>query len=253
MTDLRELTAYLDEYLRVAEVHDAPEALNGLQVTSQRGSVTRIAAAVDACMATIRMAAEAGANLLLVHHGLFWRGLSPLTGQLHRRITGLTSSDLALYSAHLPLDCHPEVGNNPLLAKRLGVAVQGPFGRAEGQDIGVWGELDASRAELVGAVQRSLGIAAVRLLGFGPERVRRVGIVTGAGGSMIGQAAAAGLDTLVTGEGAHWTYFDAEELGVNVIYAGHYATETLGVQALAAHLAARFSLSWVFLDHPTGL
>lgn len=253
MTDLLELTAYLDAYLRVADVHDAPGALNGLQVASRRGRVTRIAAAVDACAATIGLAAEAGADLLLVHHGLFWGGLRPLTGQLHQRVLGLTGNDVALYSSHLPLDCHPEVGNNPLLAQRLGVAVQGPFGRAEGQEIGVWGELEASRAELVGAVQRSLGIDAVRVLAFGPERVRRVGIVTGAGGSLIGQAAAAALDTLVTGEGAHWTYFDAEELGVNVIYAGHYATETLGVQALAAHLAARFSLPWVFLDHPTGL
>lgn len=253
MTDLNELSAYLDRYLRVADIRDASGALNGLQVASQRASVSRVAAAVDACAATIRLAAEAGADLLLVHHGLFWGGLQPLTGQLHRRVLALTSRDVALYSAHLPLDCHPEVGNNPLLARRLGMAVQGGFGRVEGQDIGVWGKLDVSRTELAVTVQRVLGTDHVRMLGFGPDRVRRVGVVTGAGGSLIGQAAAAGIDTLVTGEGAHWTFFDAEELQVNVLYAGHYATETLGVQALAAHIEAQFAVPWVFLDHPTGL
>jgi len=253
VTNLHELVAYLDEYLRVGQVRDAPGALNGLQVDSTRGAVARVAAAVDACAATIRLAADAGADLLLVHHGLFWGGLRPLTGPFHRRVTALATSNIALYSSHLPLDCHAEVGNNALLARRLGVTLRGAFGSTEGQEIGVWGELDVARTELVAAVQGALAIDAVRVLPFGPSRVHRVGIVTGAGGGFIGQAAAAGLDTLVTGEGAHWTFFDAEELSVNVIYAGHYATETLGVQALAAHVQARFGLPWVFLDHPTGL
>lgn len=250
---LLELTRYLDAYLRVADVADADAALNGLQVASASNRVTRLAVAVDVCAATIAMAATASADLLLVHHGLFWGGLRPLTGPFHARVAALTREDIALYSAHLPLDCHTEVGNNAVLARRLGVGLQGTFGLAGGREIGVWGELHCTRSDLVTSVGRALGIAPPRVLAFGPDRVSRVGILTGAGGAFIAQAAAAGLDTLVTGEGAHWTFLDAEELGVNVVYAGHYATETVGVQALAAHLEARFSLPWVFLDHPTGL
>lgn len=248
---LDELVRYLDDYLRIREeVADPPEALNGLQVANG-GEVTRIAAAVDACEATIRMAAEQGADCLLVHHGLFWSGLRPLVGPAYRRVASLVTGNIALYSAHLPLDRHADVGNNPVLARLLGVVLRGEFGR---DGVGVWGELDASRDELAQRLAATLGAASPpRLLPFGPARVRRVGIVTGAGGSLISEAAAAGLDSYVTGEGAHWTFFDAEELGVNVFYAGHYATETVGVRALAEHVAKTFSLPWVFLDHPTGL
>jgi len=234
---LAELASYLDTYLRVADVPDSPGALNGLQVANS-GDVTRVAAAVDLCEATVRMAAEQGSDLLLVHHGLFWGGPRPLTGPA--------------YSAHLPLDLHPEVGNNPRLARQLGVAVRGGFGEEYGVLIGVWGELDASRGALQQQLAAVLG-APPRVMPFGPEQVRRVGIVTGGGGSLIAQARAAGLDTYITGEGGHHTFFDAEELGLNVFYAGHYATETLGVKALAEHLGAKFGLPWTFLDHPTGL
>ena len=243
--------AYLDGYLRVREVPDAPAALNGLQVANA-GTVTRVAVAVDLCEATVRLAAERGADLLAVHHGLFWGGLKSLTGPTYRRVAGLLRQNIALYSAHLPLDLHPDVGNNPVLARELGVAVRGAFGEEYGVSIGVWGELDLARQALASRIATVLG-ATPRVLAFGPERVRRVGIVTGGAGSLIAQAAAAGLDTYVTGEGAHHTFFDAEELGVNVFYAGHYATETVGVKALAGHLEARFGLPWTFLDHPTGL
>lgn len=157
-----------------------------------------------------------------------------------------------MYSAHIPLDCHPEVGNNAVLARMLGVSLRGGFGVSEGQTIGVWGELDLGRAALVEQLESLLSYRP-RLMPFGPERVARVGIITGAGGPEIRQAAAAGLDTYITGEGQHWTYFDAEELGLNVLYAGHYATETVGVKALAEHIRAKFGIPWVFLDHPTGL
>jgi dinuclear metal center YbgI/SA1388 family protein len=248
---LAALTRYLDDYLQVRDVPDAPEALNGLQVANQ-GEVTRVAAAVDLCEATVRLAAEGGADLLLVHHGMFWGGPRPLTGPAYRRIAGLVQHNVALYSAHLPLDRHPEVGNNPVLARELGVGVRGEFGEEYGIMIGVWGELDVDRSVLQQRLNDVLG-PTPRLMPFGPARVRRVGIVTGGGGSLIGQAAAAGLDTYITGEGAHHTYFDAEELGVNVFYAGHYATETVGVKALAEHLRKCFGLPCVFLDHPTGL
>src|SRR6266516_1765203 len=228
--ELTELVSDVDGYLRVLEVPDAPHAINGLQVANA-GTVSRLAAAVDLCEATVRMAAEQGADLLLVHHGLFWGGLQPLTGRAYRRVAGLMAQNIALYSAHLPLDLHPDVGNNAVLARQLGVSLRGEFGEEYGVRIGRWGETDVSR----------------------DARVRRVGIVTGAAGSMIAQAAAAGLDTFVTGEGPHHTFFDAEELKLNVFYAGHYATETVGVQALAGHLRDRFQLPWTFLDHPTGL
>lgn len=246
------LATYLDQYLRIAEeVADPPEALNGLQVANP-GEVTRLAAAVDLCAATVRLASEERADLLVVHHGLFWGGLRPLTGPFYDRVAGLLRSNIALYAAHLPLDRHPDVGNNSRLARLLGITVRGEFGSYRGAPIGVWGERSGTREELSRALAQALGGAA-RLLPFGPERVQRIGIVTGAGGSLIPQAAAAGLDTYITGEGQHWTYFDAEELRLNVFYAGHYATETIGVKALAEHISKKFDLPWVFLDHPTGL
>jgi dinuclear metal center YbgI/SA1388 family protein len=214
--------------------------------------VTRVAAAVDACAATIDMAVDAKADFLIVHHGIFWGGLSRLAGPMFRRVSRLVRGGVALYSSHLPLDRHIEVGNNMVLAQQLGIAVRGPFGSYREQTIGVWGEIDLHRDELAQRIAERLG-PAPRVLGFGPERVSRVGIVTGAGGSEVRQAAAAGLDTYVTGEGPHWSYLEAEELGLNVLLAGHYATETVGVKALAAHVSARFGIPWVFLDHPTGL
>jgi len=249
--ELTALVSYLDGYLQVADVPDAPAAVNGLQVANA-GTVSRVAAAVDLCEATVRMAAERGADLLLVHHGLFWGGLQPLTGRAYRRVAGLIAHNIALYSAHLPLDLHPDVGNNAVLARQLGVSLRGEFGEEFGVRIGRWGEIDVSRHALERQLAALTG-SAPRLMAFGPERVRRVGIVTGAGGSMIAQAAAAGLDTFITGEGPHHTFFDAEELKLNVFYAGHYATETVGVKALAGHLHDRFHLPWTFLDHPSGL
>lgn len=246
------LVRYLDDYLRVAEeVADAPEAWNGLQVGNS-GDITKFAAAVDMCEATVRMAAEQRADCLLVHHGLFWGGLRPLVGPAYRRVAALIKANIALYAAHLPLDRHPDVGNNSVVARLLGVKVRGEFGSYHGAPIGIWGEYSGKRDELSWSLTKTLG-SAPRLLPFGPERVQRVGIVTGAGGSLIPQAAAAGLDTYITGEGQHWTFFDAEELGINVFYAGHYATETVGVKALAEHLSKKFDLPWAFLDHPTGL
>jgi dinuclear metal center YbgI/SA1388 family protein len=246
------LVRYLDDYLRVAEeVADAPEALNGLQVGNS-GDITKLAAAVDMCEATVRLAAEQRADCLLVHHGLFWGGLRPLVGPAYRRVAALIKGNIALYAAHLPLDRHPDVGNNSVVARLLGVKVRGEFGSYHGAPIGIWGEYSGKRDELSWSLTKTLG-SAPRLLPFGPERVQRVGIVTGAGGSLIPQAAAAGLDTYITGEGQHWTFFDAEELGINVFYAGHYATETVGVKALAEHLSKKFDLPWAFLDHPTGL
>ncbi|MDQ3605867.1 MAG: Nif3-like dinuclear metal center hexameric protein [Gemmatimonadota bacterium] len=248
---LDELTSYLDGYLRLAEVPDYPGALNGLQVENS-GEVRRIAVAVDAVQATVDRAVESGANLLLVHHGVFWDGNQPVTGRRYRRLHALLQADVALYSAHLPLDVHPEVGNNAVLARGLGIPVQGSFGDYKGYPLGVWGELEIGREALCARLDELLG-GRVKLVPGGPERIRRVGVITGGAGGMLEAARGAGLDAFVTGEGAHHNFFDAEEGGVNLYLGGHYATEVWGVRALAGHLEERFGLSWSFLDHPTGL
>jgi len=242
---------FLDTYLGIQEVTDDHRALNGLQVANS-GRLVRLAAAVDACQATIDAAVAAGAGLLIVHHGLFWGGLEPLTGRHGRRVRALVRGDVALYSAHLPLDCHPEVGNNPVLSRGLGLRAPQPFGDHEGVKIGVVGDIQESRAGLADSVQRLLG-AVPRVLATGPEKVQRVAVVTGAGSHHIYEAHEAGADTLITGEGPHHSYFEAEEWGVNVIFGGHYATETVGVKALAQVTSQRFKVPWEFLDHPTGL
>lgn len=248
------LRAYLDDYLRIAEVPDEPNAVNGLQVENT-GTVRSIVAAVDASQATIDgvVGSRAGAPpFLLVHHGLFWDGNQPMTGRRYRRIKTLVHHDVAVYSAHIPLDVHPEVGNNAVLARMLDLAGVTPFDDYRGIALGVLGTLETGRDALVATLNDLLGTDA-RLIPGGPARTRRVGIITGGAGGRIRAAAAAGCDTFITGEGPHHTFFDAMEFGVNVIYAGHYATEQVGVQALAAHLADRFGLPWEFHDHPTGL
>jgi dinuclear metal center YbgI/SA1388 family protein len=248
---LEELCAYLDGYLRIGEVPDYAGALNGLQVANA-GEVTRVAVAVDAAQATVDAAVRAGADFLLVHHGLFWDGNQPVTGRRYRRLRALLEGGVAVYGAHLPLDVHPDVGNNAVLARELGVEPMGTFGDYKGYPLGVWGELDLSREALCARLDELLG-GRVKMVPGGPERVRRVGVITGGAGSMVPAATAARLDAFVTGEGAHHNYFDAEEGGINLFLGGHYATETWGVRALAAHLEERFGLPWSFLDHPTGL
>jgi dinuclear metal center YbgI/SA1388 family protein len=249
---LTDLVNYLDDYLDLASVPDYPDAWNGLQVENG-GTVRKIAVCTDACQATFEAAAGLGADLLLAHHGLFWgKGITPLTDRRYRRVRQLITTDIALYAAHLPLDAHPEVGNNIELARGIGLNVEGRFGEYEGHAIGFWGELHVARGELSARLEKLLGSEPF-LIAAGPEQVRRVGIVTGGGASMISQARDAGLDTFVTGEGPHHSYFDAQEWELNVFFAGHYATETLGVKALARHLAEKFGLDWEFIDHPTGL
>jgi dinuclear metal center YbgI/SA1388 family protein len=251
---LAEVTRFLDTFLRVGEIPDEPNAVNGLQVENS-GQVARVVSAVDATLETIAGIEPGDPALLLVHHGLFWEGNVPLVGRRLRRVKALLERDAALYAAHIPLDLHPEVGNNVQLARRIGLPVEGWFGAYRGVPIGVWGtapESIADRSVLVTALDSVLGTAA-RLIAGGPARVRRVGIVTGGAGSMIAAARQAGLDTFITGEGAHHTYFDAMEWGLNLIYAGHYATEQVGVQALAQRLEAEFGLPWAFHHHPTGM
>ncbi len=261
---LQDIVSYLDAYLRVRDVPDDPNAVNGLQVENG-GLVSRIVAAVDASQGTFdglrrreQAASQSEPALLLVHHGMFWDGNQPVTGRRFRRLRTLMDLDVALYSAHIPLDLHPEVGNNALLARGLGLTDLKPFGSHKGIEIGLTGQAPASlatRAALVDRLAVLLKIRSdqIRVIPGGPEPIARIGVITGGAGTAIGQARAAGCDAFITGEGAAHTYFDAMEAGVNVLYAGHYATETVGVQALAAHLGDRFGLPWEFHDHPTGM
>ena len=249
--DLAAVASHLDAFLSVPDIPDGPGALNGLQVENS-GSVTRIVAAVDACQATIDGTISVGANLLLVHHGLFWGDPQPLTGRHFKRVQALFRADVALYSAHLPLDCHPEVGNNAVLAERLGLESVEPFGDYKGIPIGVRGVVQESRDSFVKRVAQILN-RPVHIVQGGPDEVATVGIVTGGGASFLEQARSAGIDTFLTGEGTHHAHFDAEEWGVNLILGGHYATETFGVKALAEHLRQEFGIPWEFFDHPTGL
>ncbi|HTY88353.1 MAG TPA: Nif3-like dinuclear metal center hexameric protein [Candidatus Acidoferrum sp.] len=240
-----------DTWLRTRQFDDYAGAANGLQVAN-RGGVTRIAAAVDASLATVRRAIAARADLLLVHHGLFWAPAHPWTGKKYELIQLLIENNLAVYSAHLPLDAHPRLGNNARLCAALGLRHLRPFFESHGQPIGFKSQTRMARAELALRLAHATG-AKPRIIPGGPELCRRIGVVTGGAGGDLALAAAAGVDTFITGEGPHWTYALAEELGLNVFYGGHYATETFGVKALAAAVAKKFRIPWIFLDHPTGL
>ena len=250
---LESLLQYVDRYLDVEGHPDYGTALNGLQVDGPE-EIHRVATAVDASLASIEAAVDGGADLLVVHHGLFWSGLQPVVGRLYRRLSLLMSSDVGLYSCHLPLDGHTEIGNCVLLTRALGLTLDGRLGAYEGADLGWWGRLpepvspEAFRLRVAEAVGGD-----VLALPGGPDLIETVGVLTGGGGSFVKEAADMGLDAFVTGEGAHHTYFDAAEFGIHVLFAGHYATETFGVRALGEHLTDRFELPSFFIDQPTGL
>lgn len=252
-----DIARYCDELLRIADTPDYPPALNGLQV-GHRGPVRRIAAAVDASLRTITMAAAADANLLLVHHGLFWNGLQRIVGPQEARLRALFAQDLALYSAHLPLDAHDTFGNSLLLAETLGLTPNGGFARYQQIHCGVRGESDEDTVALVARVRAwagPLGQHTVASAIPDGHRTQRWAICSGSGAQVetLREAYDSGVDTLIVGEGPHWSAVDAPERGLVIVYAGHYATETLGVRALAAHLSERFAVPWTFLHAPTGL
>jgi len=248
---LASVVRYCDRLMQTRRFTDWEGAFNGLQVENC-GAVTRIAAAVDARRATVQMAIAARADLLLVHHGLFWGPSQPWVGQRYRLLRLLLDHNLAIYSSHLPLDAHPRLGNNARLCAALGLQHLKPFFVEKGRYLGYQATVRVSREELAKRLTVVVGRAPLMLPG-GPKACRSVGVVSGGAGSELRKAVAEGVDTLITGEGPHWTHALAEELGLNVLYAGHYATETFGVKALAEHLSKRFRVPWTFLDYPTGL
>ena len=245
------VSEYCDRLLKPNQFKDWPGASNGLQVENS-GNVTRIAAAVDASLTTIKMAVAARADLLLVHHGLFWGKSHPWTGKRYECLRLLIENNLSVYSSHLPLDAHLRIGNNARLCDALGFKKLKPFFFEKGQFIGLQCVTTVTRANLKKRLRTVLGRDPLLVPG-GPSKCRKVGVVTGGAGNELHLAAAEGVDTFITGEGSHWTFAVAEELGLNVFYGGHYATETFGVKALGALLSKKFSIPWLFLDHPTGL
>ncbi len=252
MPNFEEIAGWLDCQMADVPAKDSPRAVNGLQVAGDGRNVRLIAAAVDACEASIHAAVDARAGILLVHHGLFWQGVQPVRDAVYRKFRLLLDSGLALYSMHLPLDAHPVLGNNVQLCRALGFGDGEPWFELEGCMVGRMVHMDLNREEVVALVEKALG-GRVHVCPGGPKRVRQMGIVTGAAGAEVAAASAQGVDTFLTGEAPHWAYTLAEDLGVNLLLGGHYATETFGVKALAEAASKHFDLPWVFLDHPTGL
>ena len=247
-----ELIDFLDDYLGIADVEDyGPQ---GLQVEADKDEIQRVALAVDTAPEVIQAAAEWGADMLLVHHGILWNTLQSIAGPLGRRVRLLLANQINLYSAHLGLDAHPEVGNNAVLAQMLDVEVQEWWCKLGGVMLGVCGPVAPGTTvpDLVERLQEQLHVTP-RVLAHGPSEVGKVAIVSGFAADHIAGAAAVGADTYVTGETSHAHYYAASDHGLNVIFAGHYATETVGVLALGQLLTQRFGLTTHFLNFPTDL
>ena len=254
---LDDVARHLDTVLRTHEVPDYPGAMNGVQVEHD-GPVTRCAVAVDASLRTIEAAAASNANLLVVHHGLFWGASQPLRGRIFQRVRRLLAHDIAVYSSHLPLDLHPTLGNNAILARTLELTPNAGFAHFQSIAIGVMGEADVDTAALAARCDEVSRREGGRLVAVGvtsQRRTRRWALCTGAGASSdtLREASAAGVDTLIVGEGPHHTAVEASELGIAVLYVGHYATETFGVRALGGEIERAFGIPWSFVAAPTGL
>jgi dinuclear metal center YbgI/SA1388 family protein len=251
MASLSEIVSYTNRFLRIHDVGDWDHALNGLQIENS-GRITRIGAAVDVSTRVLTEAQKRDVDLLIVHHGLFWPGLQSIQGALRRQLRLAFENDIALYSAHLPLDIHPRVGNNAQLLAALGLKSARPFLEEKGQPVGLKIRASLSRSELVRKLQKALN-GPVKVFGFGPKQTRAIGVVTGAAGSEVYRVADEEIDTFITGEAPHWAAVAAEELGMNLLLGGHYATEVFGVKALVARLSKRFRVPWEFIDCPTEL
>ena len=251
MASLTDIVDHTNDLLRIRDVGDWDNALNGLQIENS-GRIMRLGAAVDVSTRVLTKAAKKNVDLLIVHHGLFWPGLQPVTKSLRRQLQLAFENDIALYGAHLPLDVHPKIGNNAQLAVALGLKSAQPFLEEKGQPVGLKMRVAMPCAELVRKLRKALN-GPVKVFDFGPKQTRSIGIVTGAAGSEIYRVAQEDIDTFVTGEAPHWAAVAAEELGMNLLIGGHYATEVFGVKALAAHLSKRFKIPWEFIDCPTGL
>jgi dinuclear metal center YbgI/SA1388 family protein len=251
MADLQIVVERLESELNTSGIPDYSGSHNGLQLENN-GIVSRVGCAVDASFPVIEKAIAAGVDLLVVHHGLFWQGVRPLTGVNYRKYRFAVDHNLAIYSSHLPLDVHRELGNNVRLSRSLGLGDGEAFFDWKGISLGRRSQADISVGELQDRLEEVLG-SAVLLRGSRESSCGKVGIITGGAGSEVEAISREGIDTFVTGEGPHWSHPLAEELGLTVLYGGHYATETFGVKALGEYLETHFGLPFCFIDHPSGL
>jgi len=251
------IASHLDQLLRTREIPDYPPALNGVQLEN-RGEIVKVAAAVDFSRRVVDATIASGANLLVVHHGMFWGGLRPISGRTYDCIAPLVRHDVAVYASHLPLDAHPELGNNTLLARELGLEPTGGFARFQTIHVGVQGVAEIPTRTLIEAARRVARRHEGDVIATSPSDSRitkRWGICTGAGADAetIREAIESGIDTLIVGEGPHYTAVEAADVDLAIIYVGHYATETFGVRALASHVSSTFDIPWEFIEAPTGL
>jgi len=249
MVTLERVVAYCNERTRIGAFKDAPGAFNGLQV-SNRGHVTKIGAAVDAGLDPFRKAVAAGVDFLIVHHGLYWDMPKPIVGPLYSRLETAIGGNCAVYSNHLPLDGHPEIGNNVLLAKQLQLTADRPFFIRDGEPIGWAAASRRPRSDLRAQLERHY--ARVVAIEYGSDVPEAVAFCSGSGNSAVPELRSAGIDTLVTGELREEWFTVAQEQQLNLYVCGHYATEVHGVRALAAEVAAAFELPWTFVgtDNP---
>ncbi|MBA4138510.1 MAG: Nif3-like dinuclear metal center hexameric protein [Opitutus sp.] len=245
MASLQQLVDYCDRRTRRSSYKDYPGAVNGLQVAND-GRVTKIGAAVDAGRVPFEQAVECGVDFLVVHHGLFWGGVQPLAGAVYDRFATLIRGNCAVYSSHLPLDGHAELGNNVLLARQLGLRPKGRFLPHDDEFVGWTAPSKYKRSQLRNRLEELY--PRVIALEFGSAQPKQIAFCSGSGNSAIATLPALGIDTLITGELREEWFNFAQENNLNVFLCGHYATETLGVKALAAELAKKFRLPWVFID-----
>ena len=245
MTKLTDVVAYCDHRTRRTAFKDWPGAFNGLQL-SNRGRVSRIGAAVDAGVVPFQRAVAAGIDFLIVHHGMYWDMPRALTGPVYDRVATLIQGDCALYSSHIPLDAHPQIGNNVLLAQQLGLKPKRTYLPVEGVDIGWIAPSKLTRTALRKKLESLYG--RVIAIEFGTASPREIAFCSGSGNTAMSHLAAAGVDTLITGELREEFFNRAQEERLNVYLCGHYATEVHAVKALAAELAKKFRLPWEFIS-----
>ncbi len=254
MIQLPSLLSYLDSLLQPKLYQDV--ALNGLQVESGTETIRTVAFAVDCGKSIVEAAVKKEADMLIVHHGLFWGTEQAITGPLAQKISLLLSNGCSLFASHLPLDGNAEVGNGFELARHIGLENIEGFCEYLGQTVGALGSLPKplSRSEIVGKLKEIEGaLESPLLLPFGKEEVKSIGVVTGSGAFAIPLCKEMGIDLLISGEPKQEAYHLAKELEVNALFAGHYATETFGVRALSRRIEQDFDVSTVFIEEPTGI
>jgi len=248
------LERFFNSLLDVESFQSADSSMNGLQVDNDGSEIRKIAFAVDACMESFCRCAAAGGNMLFVHHGLFWGTPMALKGPHRQRLMFLLDHNIALYAAHLPLDQHPQLGNNAALAELLGIQDPEPFGLYHGRKIGYKGKL--KKPITIDQAARAITYRDNSPLGvypFGKELNESCAVVSGGGSHQALQAVEEGVDLYISGEIDHSSYHPAMEGRLNLIAGGHYATEVWGLRRIMAECAVKFNIDTEFIDVPTGL